>query len=112
MSDGGIEHRRRRVPGFRHGLERRRRRRELRDELESRFQPLRPASLPRLILAAIFGPLVWALCILVAVLWVKPTDEILLGVLVAVLAFLIAVIVLLLLRRGRVREERNHVESA
>ena len=87
-------------------------RRELRDELESRFRPLRPANAPRLILAGVFGPLVWILCILFAALVVQPSDEILLGTLVAVVSLAIAASVLLLLRRGRVREEHRFVDSA
>jgi hypothetical protein len=81
---------------------------ELQRELESRFRPLRPASTPRLVLAAIFGPLLWALCILVAVFLVHPTDEILVGVLVAAASLVAAMLVLLALRRARVHEEREH----
>jgi hypothetical protein len=86
--------------------------RELRGELESRFRPMRPASAPRLILAAIFGPLVWVVCVLFAVLLVRPTDEVLIGTVVAAVAFLLAAAVLLALRRGRIHEERDHVDSA
>ncbi|HEX3736003.1 MAG TPA: hypothetical protein VHV53_00535 [Solirubrobacterales bacterium] len=85
---------------------------ELQQELESRFRPLRPASTPRLILAAIFGPLLWVLCVLVAVFLVEPTDEILTGALVAAVSLVVAVFILLALRRARIREEREHVDSA
>lgn len=73
---------------------------------------MRPASLPRLILAGIFGPLLWVLCVAFAVFIVEPTDEVLFGALVAVIAFLLAAIVLLALRRGRIHEEREYVDSA
>jgi hypothetical protein len=112
---GRTEHRREEVRGVLHGLDgrlRARRRRELQDELESRFRPMRPASLPRLILAAIFGPLAWLACVLLAVALVQPGHQVLLGALVAAAAFLFGVIVLLLLRRGRTREERDCVDSA
>jgi hypothetical protein len=82
------------------------------EHLESEFRPMRPASLPRLILAAILGPLVWIVCILLAVLLVQPKAEILFGALIAAVAFLLAAIVLLLVRRGRIREERDSVGSA
>jgi hypothetical protein len=84
---------------------------ELQQELESRFRPRRPASTARLVLAAIFGPLLWALCVLVAVVLVQPTGEILTGALVAAVSLLAAAAVLLLLRRGRIEEEREHREE-
>lgn len=87
-------------------------RHELRLELETRFRPLRPASTPRLILAGVFGPLAWAICVLLAVFLVHPTHEIVEGALVTVAAFLLAGAILTLLRWGRIREERRHVDRA
>jgi drug/metabolite transporter (DMT)-like permease len=84
-------------------------RRELRRGLEARFQPLRPARSWRLLLAGIFGPLVWVACILFAILLIKPTDEVLLGALITVASLIFATTVLLMLRRGRIHEERDYV---
>lgn len=84
---------------------------ELQRELESRFRPKRPASTVRLVLAAIFGPLLWALCILVAAVLVHPTHEIVTGALVTVVCLLAAAAILLVLRRARVREEREYEEG-
>jgi hypothetical protein len=85
-------------------------RRELRRGLEARFQPLRPARSWRLLLAGIFGPLVWVACILFAILLVKPMDEVLLGALITIASLVFAAIVLLMLRRGRIHEERDFVD--
>ncbi|MBS1676045.1 MAG: hypothetical protein JST08_01545 [Actinobacteria bacterium] len=85
---------------------------ELRRELESRFRPLRPASTTRLILAGILGPLLWVVCVLFAVFLVQPTDEILTGALVATASLILAMLVLLVLRRGRIREEKEYVGAA
>lgn len=85
-------------------------RNELRDELESRFRPLRPASTPKLILAAIFGPIVWAVCVLLAVVLIHPTQQVVEGALVALFSLIFAGTVLLLLRRGRIHEERRYDE--
>jgi hypothetical protein len=63
-------------------------------------------------LAAILGPLAWVLCVFLALLLVDTTREIMLGILVAVVSLVLAGAVLLLLRRGRLKEERRHVESA
>jgi hypothetical protein len=87
-------------------------RQELRHELEQRFRPLRPASKTRLLLAAFFGPLLWTACVLLAVFVVQPTHEILLGALVSVACLVSAAVVLLLMRRGRVKEERGNVGPA
>jgi hypothetical protein len=86
-------------------------RRELAAELESRFRPLRPASTPRLALAVVFGPVAWALCISFAVLFVEPTREIVVGAIVAGISFAASALVLSLLRWGRMREERAHVDA-
>jgi hypothetical protein len=87
-------------------------RRELAAELEARFRPLRPASTPRLVLAAIFGPVVWAICILLAVLLVEPTREVVLGGLIAGVCFVAAGFVLSVLRWGRLREQRHRVGAS
>lgn len=85
-------------------------RQELRQELEDRFRPLRPANTARLILAGIFGPLLWVLCILFAVFLVQPTQEIVFGAIVTALSFVAAGIILLLVHRARRREEREFVD--
>lgn len=83
-----------------------------RHELEARFRPLRPASRTRLILASILGPLAWVLAVLLAALLVQATFQIELGGLVTAVSLTVAAAVLVLLRRGREKEERDYVDSA
>jgi len=74
-----------------------------------RFDPLRPASRRRLIAGIAIGTLAWlvaaALLKLVSYTWV-----IVQGVAVTLGAFLISVIVLTVLRQGRIRQERRYVD--
>lgn len=73
---------------------------------------MRPASTPRLVLAAIFGPLLWVLCVLFAVFLVESGEDVLIGTVVAAVSLVLAVIILLLLRRGRIKEEEEFADSA
>lgn len=81
-------------------------------ELEARFKPMRPASRARLVLAAILGPLTWLLAIALVSVLISFTIMIVLGLLVTVASFVLAAIVLVLLRRGRDSEERHYVGPA
>lgn len=75
-----------------------------------RFDPLRPAPRRRLIAGIAIGAGAWlitlALVALVSSAWV-----IVQGVAVTVIAFLVAVCVLLVLRQGRIRQERRYVDG-
>jgi hypothetical protein len=73
-----------------------------------RFRPLRTASRGRLAVAFVLGPLLWVVAMLVTAVLVERTDAIELGLLVTFAAFVVASIVLLLLWRGRRREERRY----
>jgi multisubunit Na+/H+ antiporter MnhF subunit len=77
---------------------------------DDRFRPLRPASGPKLIAAIVFGPVLWAVVLCILAVIVEYTDAIGVGLLLAVVSFVVSVVVLSLLRRGRVREERRYAD--
>jgi hypothetical protein len=77
---------------------------------EDTFQPLRPASRPRLIAAFVLGPMVWAVALAIGAWLIEYTDAIEFGLLVALASFVISAIVLSLLRLGRLREERRYAD--
>lgn len=83
-----------------------------RHELEARFRPLRPAATPKLILAAVLGPLAWMLAFALASVLVSFSAAIVLGFLITLASLLIAAVVLVVLRRGRDNEERRFVGPA
>ena len=74
---------------------------------EDRFRPLRPVSRPRLIAAILLGPVLWAVALAFIARIVEYTDAILLGLIVAAASFVVSIVVLSLLRQGRLREERR-----
>jgi zinc transporter ZupT len=74
------------------------------------FMPLRPTSRRRLIVRAVAGPVLWIAALLGAAALVAHTDAIELGLAVAAGSFLVAALVLSLLRAGRGREERRYAE--
>ena len=77
-----------------------------------RFEPLRPASRGRLLAAIICGPIIW-LVALVAAAWLFVNSWLIqLGFLVALASFLLALLVLALLRQGRLREERRYADRS
>jgi len=82
------------------------------ETFDDRFRPLRPASRPRLIAAFVLGPVLWAAALALVARVVKYTDAIAVGLLVALVVFVISAIVLSLLRQGRLREERRYADSA
>jgi hypothetical protein len=79
---------------------------------EDRFRPLRPASRPRLIAAIVLGPVLWAGAFAVVAALIEYTDAIQLGLLVALVSFVISAAVLSVLRLGRLREERRYADRA
>jgi hypothetical protein len=79
-------------------------------DVDDRFRPLRPASRPRLITAIILGPVVWAIGLAILAAIIEYTDAIALGLLVAAASFVISVILLSLVRQGRLREERRYAD--
>ena len=76
-----------------------------------RFEPLHPASRAVLIVGVVVGPLLWLAAIAVAAWFFEYTWAIALGVLVTVASFLVALVVLVLLRAGRVRQEERYVDN-
>jgi hypothetical protein len=72
------------------------------------FVPLRPAPRGRLILRAVIGPLAWLVALLVAAIVLHRTRAIELGMLIAFVCLALSMIVLLLLRGGRNREQRRY----
>jgi hypothetical protein len=82
------------------------------DRSEERFRPLRPASTARLVLAFVFGPLLWLLALAVASWLIERTDAIEIGLALALGSVVLAFCVLGLLRLGRQREERRYDAGA
>jgi hypothetical protein len=76
-----------------------------------RFEALRPAPRGRLILAAVVGPILWLLGLVVAAWVVEERDAIGIGLLVAAVSLLVALLVLALLRAARRRRERRYVDG-
>ena len=76
-----------------------------------RFEPLQPASRSSLVAGVVIGPLLW-LVVLALGAWVfEYSWAITLGLLVVVVSFVVALIVLSLLRAWRVRQEKRYVDS-
>ena len=76
-----------------------------------RFEPLYPASRSSLIVGVVVGPLLW-LVVLALGAWVfQYSWAIALGLLVVVFTFVVALIVLSLLRAWRVRQEKRYVDD-
>ena len=73
-----------------------------------RFQPLRPVTRSRLILAFVVGPLLWLVSIVVVAAVLRRTRAIEIGVLIATASFVVGLIVLSLLRAGRKRQESRY----
>ncbi len=73
-----------------------------------RFEPLRPASRKRMLLGIVIGPFLW-LVGLITVAWVLHiSSAIELGLLIALISAVVSTIVLVLLRQGRVRQEKRY----
>jgi hypothetical protein len=80
------------------------------EDFEETFRPLRSASRARLIAAIVLGPLAWALALAIGAWLIDYTDAIEVGLLVALVSFVISAIVLSLLRLARLREERRYAD--
>jgi hypothetical protein len=76
------------------------------------FEPLRPASRARLILAYAIGPFVWLVSIVVVAVVLRHTRSIELGLLITVCSFVLALLVLLLLHARRRRQERRYAADS
>jgi hypothetical protein len=73
-----------------------------------RFEPLRPASRKRMLMGIVIGPLLW-LVALITVAWVLHiSSAIELGLLIALITAGLSTIILVLLRQGRVRQEKRY----
>ena len=77
---------------------------------DDRFRPLRPASRSGLIAAIILGPVLWAIGLAFVAAIIEYTDAIAVGLEVAAASFVISVIVLSLVRQGRLREEKRYAD--
>jgi hypothetical protein len=75
-----------------------------------RFEPLRPASRWRLVAAFVLGPILWLVALVVAAWLINESWAIEVGLLVTIAAFLVALVVLAVLREGRQREERRYAD--
>ena len=71
-----------------------------------------PRRGPKLIAALVLGPILWLVALLVASWLLDRTDAIELGLLVTAASFVLAAVVLSLLRLGRRREERRYADRA
>jgi uncharacterized membrane protein len=75
-----------------------------------RFEPLHPASRRSLVAGVVVGPLLWLLLLALAAWVFEYSWAIALGLAITVAAFLVSLVVLALLRNGRVRQERRYVD--
>jgi uncharacterized membrane protein (UPF0136 family) len=76
-----------------------------------RFEPLRPASRASLIAGVVLGPLLWLLVLAIAAWVFEYSWAIALGLAVTVASFFVSLVVLTLLREGRVRQEERYVDG-
>ena len=75
------------------------------------FVPLRPVPRRRLIVRAVLGPLAWLVGLLVAATVLHRTRAIELGLLIAFVCVVVSMLVLVVLRGGRNREQRRYGTS-
>jgi uncharacterized membrane protein len=76
-----------------------------------RFEPLHPASRATLVAGVVLGPLLWLVALAIVAWFFEYTWAITVGLAVTFASFVLALVVLALLRRGRVRQERRYVDS-
>lgn len=72
------------------------------------FEPLRPASRKRLLLGIVIGPFLWLVALITVAVVLHLTSAIELGLLIALITAALSTIILLLLRQGRVRQEKRY----
>jgi MFS-type transporter involved in bile tolerance (Atg22 family) len=75
------------------------------------FVPLRPVPRRRLIVRAVLGPLAWLVGLLVAATVLHRTRAIELGLLIAFVCLVVSMLVLVVVRGGRNREQRHYGTS-
>ena len=73
-----------------------------------RFEPLRPASRKRMLVAIIIGPFLWLVGLITVAAVLHFTSAIEFGLLIALITAFLSTIILLLLRQGRVRQEKRY----
>ena len=72
------------------------------------FEPLRPASRKRMLLAIVIGPLLWLVALVTVAAVLHFSSAIELGLLIALISAVLSTIILVLLRQGRVRQEKRY----
>jgi membrane protein implicated in regulation of membrane protease activity len=75
-----------------------------------RFEPLRPASRRRMIVALVLGPVMWLVALIVAAALFEYSSSIALGLLVTLASFVVSLLVLTLLHARRRRQERRYAD--
>ncbi len=76
-----------------------------------RFEPLHPASRASLIAGVVLGPILWLLAFAIAAWAFEYSWAIAFGLAVTVASFFVSLMVLTLLREGRVRQEERYVDG-
>jgi ABC-type transport system involved in Fe-S cluster assembly fused permease/ATPase subunit len=77
-----------------------------------RFEPIRPASRASVVAGVVLGPLLWLAALAVAAWFFEYSWAIAVGLAVTVASFVLALIVLALIWRGRVRQEERYVDGS
>lgn len=78
------------------------------DRSYPQFTPLGPAPRSRLVIAFVVGPALWLGALILVALLLERTNAIEIGLLVTIASFVVSLVVLLLLRSGRRRQERQY----
>lgn len=81
-----------------------------REPIIPRFRPLGEVATWRLVLVVTVGPVMWVVALLVGAWVVEETDAIETGLAITAGSFVLALVVLSLMRAGRRREERRYVD--
>ena len=81
------------------------------DDAPVRFDPLHPASRASLVAGVVLGPLLWLVAFAIAAWFFEYSWAIALGSAVTVASFVVALVVLTLIREGRVRQEERYVDG-
>ena len=81
------------------------------DDVSVRFEPLHPASRASLIAGVVLGPFLWLVAIAIAAWVFEYSWAIALGLAVTVASFFVSLVVLALLREGRVRQEERYADG-
>jgi formate/nitrite transporter FocA (FNT family) len=76
--------------------------------VETHFRPLRPAPRRKLIAAIVAGPILWVTALVLTAVAIDRTDAVGIALLIAGASFAVAFLVLVVVQRGRRREERRY----